>query len=519
MLNVPLMALLAHMDSRPANDLNQRIPSWLEKAYPDAAVTYVKDRTIPWTDSIDPASPDYLHFSVAAAPDGNLRLCGDALDQTYTGFRAFDQIWLSELGLPGNDFCWSTSPQPPMFTDEDRAFRPITIRLARNGESRTLFWDVAALRKTSELVLGVEYTGFLGSLGFLGTYTTNDSNEYRVTTNQALIVALGQTFTAANATIPADDSNLDEAHVTPGTACYGCHRTLDPMRDFYRQSYTYLGSQRTAAKGNETVPATASFSTSDGDESTPISGHGVADFAKALSEHADYAGAWTRKICGLANALPCAADDPELAAAAEAFQKSGFDFKVLLRGVLSSASVTYAGETATSRETGMSVGIALQDDFCRRLENRLGIVDACAADGVLDAPGNIRNEIRGYAASIPGIVYGRGDVEPDMPTLPSQFSTAAAERLCERLAGRFFGSGAGVTAAPLFTPAQRKDALDAFVHRLMGVSETDPRAGDILAVLNEHWDEVVEGGSSPSLALQSTFVLSCTSPLTTGIGL
>jgi hypothetical protein len=168
----------------------------------------------------------------------------------------------------------------------------------------------------------------------------------------------------------------------------------------------------------------------------------------------------------------------------------------------------------------MSVGAALRDDFCRRLENRLGIADACAADDRLDAPANIRSEIRGYAASIPGIVYGRGAVEPDMPIGSTQFSTAAAERLCERLAGRFFGTGAGVTASPIFTPAQRADAIDAFVHRLMGLSASDPRAADIQTVLNEHWDEVIATkGNSPSLALQSTFVLSCTSPLVTGIGL
>jgi hypothetical protein len=288
------------------------------------------------------------------------------------------------------------------------------------------------------------------------------------------------------------------------------------MRDFYRQSYTYLGSERTTFRGNESVPRTASFAVNDGE---PVSGRGVFDFATALATHADFAVAWAKKLCGLANALPCAETDPELTAAAEAFRQNGYDFKVLLRSVLTSPSVTYASETATSRETGMSVGAALRDDFCRRLENRLGITDACAAEDRLDAPAGIRSEIRGYAASIPGIVYGRGDVQPDMPTSPTQFSTAAAERLCERLAGRFFGSGAGVAASPLFAPAERAEAIDAFVHRLMGLSAVDPRAADIRAVLNEHWDEVIAGKNSPSLALQSTFVLSCTSPLVTGIGL
>ena len=80
-----------------------------------------------------------------------------------------------------------------------------------------------------------------------------------MTTNQALIVALGKTFTSDSTAVVADTSSVDEAHAAPDSPCYGCHKTLDPMRDFLRQSYTYWGSERTASRYNEAVPAQASF--------------------------------------------------------------------------------------------------------------------------------------------------------------------------------------------------------------------------------------------------------------------
>jgi hypothetical protein len=135
----------------------------------------------------------------------------------------------------------------------------------------------------------------------------------------------------------------------------------------------------------------------------------------------------------------------------------------------------------------MSAGTALRDDFCRRLENRRGIVDACAVDGDLDAPVATRNEGQGYAESIPSIVYGRGDVDPAMPTTASHFSTMAAERLSETLAGRFFGKGTGVSASPGERAASRDQAREL--------------ADDDDAFQGAPWNEsLTRARTSPSLA-------------------
>jgi hypothetical protein len=40
-----------------------------------------------------------------------------------------------------------------------------------------------------------------------------------VTTNQALIVALGRTFTTTSNAAVADTSSVDEAHATPDSPC------------------------------------------------------------------------------------------------------------------------------------------------------------------------------------------------------------------------------------------------------------------------------------------------------------
>ena len=73
---------------------------------------------------------------------------------------------------------------------------------------------------------------------------TNDSNQHRVNANQTLIVGLGRTFNPANAFTPTDGATVDEGHATPGTTCYACHKDLDPLRDFFRQSYSYSGMGR-----------------------------------------------------------------------------------------------------------------------------------------------------------------------------------------------------------------------------------------------------------------------------------
>src|SRR4029434_2347425 len=114
----------------------------------------------------------------------------------------------------------------------------VTIRRPNAGEERTIFWDLPRLRDPkSDLVVNTPRVGFMTTLAFFANWPTNTSNSYRVTTNQTLIVALGKSFDDRRTTVHANETSSENMHVKPDTPSFGCHSTLDPMRDFFRQSF------------------------------------------------------------------------------------------------------------------------------------------------------------------------------------------------------------------------------------------------------------------------------------------
>ncbi len=70
-----------------------------------------------------------------------------------------------------------------------------------------------------------------------------------------------------------------------------------------------------------------------------------------------------------------------------------------------------------------------------------------------------------------------------------------------------------------YQSADKDAAIDDFVGNLMGLTSADTRAEGARKILQEHYASVVEKGGTPTQALRSTFILTCTSPLVTGIGL
>ena len=79
-------------------------------------------------------------------------------------------------------------------------------------------------------MLTIPRVGFFTTPAFFANWQTNTSNQMRVTTNQALIVATGAAVDGTDTTVPPSTPGLDAAHAAPGTACFGCHQLLDPTR-------------------------------------------------------------------------------------------------------------------------------------------------------------------------------------------------------------------------------------------------------------------------------------------------
>lgn len=442
MLNAPLMTLLSYMDAAPTDDAGQeRGPdgplSWMIREDPGFTYRWQHNGApIPLEESIDPTSPHYLHFydpNPMMAAGQNIPCSQDpATVATDDGLNfPLGQLMLFLFGIQPRA-CGTTRSQ---FTPADYdTWRMVTVRPPRTGERRTRFFDLPLLRATDELVLDTPRVGFMTTPAFFANYPTNDSNSARVTVNQMLIVGLGKTFSDA-ASAPSVATDTDPSlHAQPGTPCYGCHVTLDPMRAFFRQSYT-LNYHRQADAAQLAQPAAFSL------EGLTVAGrgHGIADLAEAMAAHPRFAPAWTQKLCRYADSVSCDETDPEFQRVAQVFQRSGFQWRALVRELFSSPLVTGAARTQTfTPQGGQSAGIALREHLCVSLQSRLGVADAC---GLQHPDDPMLQQARNLAMAVPGAGYARGAEVPLLPRDPNLFSDAAVENLCGLLADQLVDAG------------------------------------------------------------------------------
>ncbi|HXT98376.1 MAG TPA: hypothetical protein VN853_18915, partial [Polyangia bacterium] len=129
--------------------------------------------------------------------------------------------------------CWE-HPSKPYMTDADVAdWRWVTIAAKQSSDSYVQPYDLPSLRLLTTVKLAMPRVGFYTTPAFLALWNTNDSNQHRVTANQTLLIALGASLTPANAVVPLSAAGLDPSHAVSGTECYGCHKTLDPLRQFW----------------------------------------------------------------------------------------------------------------------------------------------------------------------------------------------------------------------------------------------------------------------------------------------
>ncbi len=499
MLNVPQMVMLAWLDSAPRDDLGENLPSWLLQKYDGFSVRAVWTGTpIPIGQTLNPESNNFMRFWIDETPDAN---CQNQLDKTTTGRTALvDALELLFRVTPANVGC---ATGPVIFTDADWELRPVTLRMANQGEDPTAFFALGAMRDATELVIRSDRAGFFTTLGFSANWLTNDSNQHRVTANQALIVGLGRTYNPEDLFAPADGATIDEGHANPDTPCYGCHKDLDPLRDFLRHSYTYSGSPRTPDLMGG-LPGTAYFSV---DGSEPVAGTGIGDLGAAMAGHERFADAWAEKLCTLVNATACDPEDPELARIADAFVDANFDYRELVGELVTSPLVTFDSRTLTFDTIGNPVLPVTQDRFCRRMSLRMGITDACNLDGELAVPAGVGKRIRALADGVPPVSYGRTAVLPFVTTAPDVFSVASVERVCQLVAEQWYGNMDGA----LWTPADRTAAIDHMVGVVMGIPVGDERHASVRALLDEHWDLAIQGGVNDVAALQSTYITACAS--------
>ncbi|HEX2661179.1 MAG TPA: hypothetical protein VHU40_23030, partial [Polyangia bacterium] len=416
----------------------------------DPAATPVVANPIPLSETLDPASPNFMHFAAPAAFTCSMPQLDDtghvvvddkgaAVKVTVTynqrkytnaasaflalfGFapRNFvsdpadpngpptitipDDVAADKKTLYNYNCGQGVSFTPPSVTAADVVWRPVTVTTAAAGEKLTPFYDLPSLRSADHIAVRTPRVGFFSTPAFFANWTTNNSNQHRDTLNQALIVGVGRSINPVDrGTSTVLDNGKDGQHSDPTSPCYSCHQTMDPMRNIFRQAYTFsYHAQHDPAQ----MFSTAAFDYLG--EKVPLTSFD--DFAAALVNHPLYAKAWVQKLCYYANSSACSEDDPEFVRVAKAFADSGYDFHKLMLELFSSPLVTGQDATKTWRDVGETVSIARQDHFCAALTNRLGLATNLCA-GITD-----KTTATAVANNVPLDGYLRGAEAPALST-------------------------------------------------------------------------------------------------------
>ena len=500
-MTAPMATFLAYLDNKHISDANRGTDGLLV-ANPNFQITLTnKSGPIPLEKTLNPADPLFMNWYVPTwpAPMPPTPACADPIVFKKDTTRLYQSFYGTVSAARG--ICEVNIQTTPVFDAAAfSAWRMVRIRAPKAGENPTPFWDLNAMRTANELVLRVPRVGFFSTPAFFANWPTNTANQARVTMNQTLIVALGRSFDDSNNTVPVTSPALDAKHASE-PACYACHKTLDPMRQVFRQAFTFMGHEQ-KDPAQVSLPGVFAF---DG-VTRPISS--PKELGEAMASHPRFAIAWTQKLCYWANSAPCLESDPEFLRVAQVFEKSGFSWPRLVRELLSSPLVTGARNTQTFAEQGLTISVTRRDQLCVAMSSRLGLPNVCA---VGRAPALI--------PLVPSDGYARGATAPVLATDPSLFYRAATEQLC-----RSFADSAVDTTVAGKPSRYSSKAVDAaitdMVRTIMGVLPADPRYAELRQILVEHQAAAAKtAGISATDALKSTFVLACQAPTSLSLGL
>jgi hypothetical protein len=425
----------------------------------------------------------------------------------------------------GSPTCGEQASKPYFITTDLTDWSWVTINHKANPSDRTPVirpYDLPALRAASELTLSLPRIGFYSTPAFLALWNTNDSNQHRVTANQTLLAALGQSFTSDSVIVPLSQDGLDSTHAVAGSECVGCHKSLDPMRQFWGNQLDFndrndfpAGNRFTGAAANPR-PATPGGGFAFGDVSQVTDGSGLHRFGIAI----------TQDLCFWANSAPCSESDAEFRRVVGAFENSTpmpYNFAVLIKEFFASPLVTGAAATGTYPTANtVPVSISRRDHFCASLSNRLGKPDLCAQ--AVPLPSSAQTTTATIAQSVASDAFSRGSQIPVTPSDPTLFYRSASELLCSNIAAQVVDptSGTGV-----YSMSDVPGAITNMVETLMGYPPGHPAHAEAIQILQAHYDgaRMTTSGTggrtttSATNALRSTFILACESPTAVGIGL
>jgi hypothetical protein len=520
MMTTAMKELYAFLDVWEVDD-NGKVTDRFHQKNPSLQITVeAAQGPIPIAQTLDPTSPNYMHWYDPDVPVDDPTVAGCQTDPIVYTSSAISLHYLLYGSLDGRKNASGTQCPPfggtakaPQLTAADFAdWTMVTLRQPNAGEATTPFYDLSALRTATELVLSVPRVGFFSTPAFFANWQTNTSNQMRVTTHQALIVATGSSIDGTDTTMAPGTPGLDSTHASDA-ACFNCHKILDPTRSIFSATWSWnyhdqIDTTWVAQPGMFAFRGVVQ----------PVKT--LADFGDVLASHPLVAPAWVQKLCYYVNSAACDPTDPEFQRLVTLFQGSNYAWSTLVKAVVTSPITTNVSQTQTWRQNGEVVAVERRDHLCAAYNARLGFTDECGLDALTKKPST--GTIQEIVSGLPSDAYGRGAVAPILPNDPTLFFRAGTENICEGIAAQVIDAASGSQPAGVkqWSSTQPDAAIADFVGTVMALTPSDPRYAAAQQLLKSHFTSAsAQSGITPTAALRSTFVVACLSPSAVGIGL
>jgi hypothetical protein len=521
MMTTALKVLYALTDVWQLDDTTNGVNDSFAAANKSLTIYVTGKTNIPLKETLDPTNKtNYMHWyvpglSCTTDPVSFKAKASDLYDVITGNFTTKD--------FPDCTFTGTPLLAPSAYSD----WTMVTVSAPTEGQQTTPFYDLENLPTATTLVLNRPYVSFFTTPVFFANWQTNASNEMRVTTNQSLIVALGQMIMNTDTTkVPMNPPGLDGTHAVG--ECVGCHQFLDPTRSVLAKQFSWnygSGLQNATIDGDDFATQSGLFAF-QGVVAYPKT---VLDFGNTLANHPLFPAAWVQKLSYYVNSQANDPTDPVFQGIVNDF-KSDFSWTNLVQNLMSSPLTTNAASTKTTAGEGVVVAVARRDHLCAAINFRLGFDDICNLQAS-NKPGKspYLRTIATIAGGLPSDGYGRGAIVPVLPNQPTLFYRAGTENICESIAQLVIDPNAKTKAllppsVLSWSSSDPTTAIQDFVTQLMGYTASHPLYKTAIDTLTAHNTAALAlTGVTPPItatqALQSTFIAACLSPTFVGIGM
>ncbi len=179
MLTPALMELYAFLDAWQVDDAS-KVTDRFKATHPGVTITVeAAAGAIPIAETLDPTSPDYMHWYDPDVASAGTAGPGCGVDPIVYPASGVTLHFLLQGSLDGRKNAagaacgqmGGTAAAPQLTSADYTTWKMVTIRQPKAGEPPTAFYDLPTLRSTNELVLTIPRVGFFSTPAFFANFS------------------------------------------------------------------------------------------------------------------------------------------------------------------------------------------------------------------------------------------------------------------------------------------------------------------------------------------------------------